>query len=203
MAVEGAATGARAYWPSFLRGTANEILSRMLESDPLRLRERSARRLRERWLLVEPDRAHVCSVALVAKGAAAEDAPEDLDAWAVARVDAAIDQLVEADIQAEEEQAPLEEHERVFPLLTDALMLDPGRVRECAVAFNVLDPLPRRAFFELMIEGRQVPDMLETGPWDEDLLYRDIHLALAAFSYDLPDAEASTETDDGEKEDAP
>ena len=50
MALEGASRGEeKAYWPGFLRGDAREILGRMLESDPLRLRERSAVRLRERW----------------------------------------------------------------------------------------------------------------------------------------------------------
>jgi hypothetical protein len=203
MALEGASRGGeQAYWPGFLRGDAREILARMLESDPLRLRERSAVRLRERWFVIEPDRAFARAAAVCAKGAAAEPAPADLQAWALGKIDVAIDQLLEADAQAEQDQAPLEEDDRVFPLLTDALLLDPGRVRECAVAFNALDDLSRRAFFELCIVGMQVPDMIEAGPWDEDGLYRHIHLALGAFGYHL-DEEDSADADADEEEQDP
>lgn len=175
-------------WPSFLRGgDASEILAHLSEGDPLRLQEATARRLREVWFLLEPERVYHRALAACATGAALEDSPADLDAWVRAKVDLAIEILVRADFEAEQAHPELvSEQEKVFPLLTDSLMLDPELVRFVSVSFNALDPLPRRAFFELMIEGREVAEVIEAGPWDEDGLYQAIQTALATMGLDVP-----------------
>lgn len=122
-----------------------------------------------------------------AKAAAQEDPPRDLAVWALAQVDLAIEQLVRADLEAERAHPEsLTDEDKVFPLLTDGLMLDPELVRSASVAFNSLDPLPRRAFFELMVEARAVGEVIEAGPWDEDGLYSAIQTALAAVGLDVP-----------------
>ena len=93
----------------------------------------------------------------------------------------------------------LTDEERDFPLLAQSLMVEPDRVRAVSVAFNLLDPLPRRAFYELLIEGREVGDCLEKGPWDEDGLYVAVHEALAVFGLDLSaeeDEAARSEVED-------
>jgi hypothetical protein len=175
-------------WPSFLRGEdASEILARLSGGDPLRLQEAAARRLREVWILLEPERVYHRALAACATGAAIEDPPADLNAWVRAKVDLAIEILVRADAEAEEAHPEqVSEQERLFPLLTDSLMLDPELVRSVSVSFNALDPLPRRAFFELMIEGREVGEVIEAGPWDEDGLYEAIQRALATMGLDVP-----------------
>jgi hypothetical protein len=179
---------APASWPSFLRGEdASEILARVSEGDPLRLEEATARRLREAWYLLEPERVFHRALAVCAKAASKEDPPHDLRAWTSAKIDVAIEQLVRADHEAEQAHPTLlSEAEKVFPLLTDSLMLDPELVRFASVAFNALDPLPRRAFFELMIQGREVGEVIEAGPWDEDGLYAAIQTALATLGLDVP-----------------
>jgi hypothetical protein len=69
-------------WPSYLRGgDANEILARLSEGDPLRLQEASARRLREVWFLLEPERVYHRALAVCAKAASKEAPPADLGAW--------------------------------------------------------------------------------------------------------------------------
>jgi len=177
-----------AHWPSFLRGgDASEILAHLSEGDPLRLQELSARRLREVWYLLEPERVYLRSLAVCAKAASKEDPPQDLSAWKLAKVDLAIEQLVRKDHEAERAHPELvDEEEKVFPLLTDSLMLDPELVRFASTSFNALDALPRRAFFELLIEGREVADVVEAGPWDEDGLYEAIQTALATVALDVP-----------------
>ena len=189
---EASALSPRLTWPSFLRGQdASEILAHLSEGDPLHLHERTARRLRERWILLDPDRTYHRALAVCAKAAASEDPPEDLAEWAARKLDLAIDRLVRVDLEAEAAQPEiLSEEESDFPLLTQSLMLEPGRVRAVSVAFNALDPLPRRAFFELLIEGRPVGECLENGPWDEDGLYEAIQTALATVNLDMrPDSE--------------
>jgi hypothetical protein len=148
--------------------------------------EASARRLREVWVLLDPDRVCQRALAVCAKAASDEAPPADLGAWARAKIDVAIEQLVYADSEAERVHPELlSEHDKAFPLLTDSLMVDPERVRSTSVAFNSLDALPRRAFFELLIEGREVGEVIEAGPWDEDGLYEAIQTALATVDLDV------------------
>src|SRR6185503_14751937 len=175
------------FWPSFLRGgDANEILARLSEGDPLRLQEASARRLREVWYLLEPERVYHRALAVCAKAASKEAPPTDLGLWVRTQLDLAIEQLVRKDCEAEHAHPELvAEDEKVFPLLTDSLMLDPELVRSTSVSFNALDPLPRRAFFELLIEGREIGEGIEAGPWDEDGLYNAIQTALATMRLDV------------------
>ena len=175
-------------WPSFLRGkTPEELLPRLVEGDPLRLQEQTALRLRQVWFLLDPDRVFRRALAVCAHAAPLEDPPSDLDAWRVAKVDLAVAQLLQSDQQRERSDPDtLSDEERSFPLLTQSLFVEPGSVRAVSVAFNALDPPPRRAFFELLVEGRNVDDVIEAGPWDADGLYRAIHQALAPFGLDLP-----------------
>jgi hypothetical protein len=72
-------------------------------------------------------------------------------------------------------------------------------VRFVSVSFNALGSLPRRAFFELLIEGREVPDVIEAGPWDEDGLYEALQTALATMGLDVP----PEPPDDPEREKGP
>jgi hypothetical protein len=155
--------------------------------DPLRLAETSARRLREVWVLLEPDRVCRQAFAVCAEATQAEEPPDDLAAWALGKVDLAIEQLVRADREAERARPEhLSRDDMDFPLLTDCLFQEPEQVRRSSVAFNALDPLPRRAFYELLIEGREAGHVIEAGPWDADGLYKAIHEALAVFDLDMP-----------------
>jgi hypothetical protein len=158
----------------------------MLENDPLRLREGTARRLREVWFLLEPDRVFHRSLAVCADAARCDEPPEDLAAWAATKIELAIEQLVREDRSAESSHPDvLTEEEQTFPLLTDCFFLEPGLVRAASVAFNALDAVPRRAFFELVILGREVPEVIEAGPWDEDGLQQALQTALATLSLDV------------------
>jgi hypothetical protein len=177
----------QATWPSFLRGEdVPEVHARLSSGDPLRLRERTAQRLRERWFLLDPDRVYRRAVGVCAVAAKREEPPGDLAAWTTTNIDRAIDQILRADEEAERTNpGVLTDEEKNFPLLTDSLFLDPEVVRTASVAFNALDPLPRRAFFELLIEGMHVDACVEKGPWDHDELYEAVHRALATVGLDL------------------
>ena len=183
---EGLPRVARAAWPSFLRGeNASAISERLGQGDPLRLRERSALRLREQWVLLEPDRVFYRALGVCADAALLDEPPVDLEAWVALKIDLAIEQLVLGDRVGERAQPDLPSDEECeFPLLTECLMLDPKLVRPATVAFNRLDALPRRAFFELMILGRFPREVIKAGPWDEDDLYAAIQTALATLSLD-------------------
>src|SRR5262245_58966308 len=98
----GELTAGKASWPSFLRGeSASQLFERMLESDPLRIRERAARRLREVWFLLEPERLFRRAAAVCADAARCEAPPTDLTSWSAEKIDLAIQQLLREDRAAE------------------------------------------------------------------------------------------------------
>ncbi|MEQ1892027.1 MAG: hypothetical protein ABL998_05750 [Planctomycetota bacterium] len=182
-----AQTPERRYWPNFLRGEPREIHARLLENDPLRLRERCAVRLRARWILIEPDRAFARSAACAALCAAQDQPPPDLEKWAIACIDKAFEQILASDRAAELAGDPPDEEQRTFPLLTDCLMVAPERVRSVALAFQALEDPVRRAFFELLVEGREVLQVLQEGPWvDADQLHDHTHASLRVFGHNPP-----------------
>jgi hypothetical protein len=187
MGERGASGEARRAWPSFLRGEdVHEVYAHLCNGDPLRVRERSARRLRETWYLLEPDRVCDRALPVIAFAARSSEPPEDLEAWTFAQIDRTIAQLVRADAEAERTRPGiLTDEERRFPLLTQSMYLHPDLVRTASVAFNALPPLPRRAFYELLIEGMDVHECVERGPWNHDELYIAIHESLAAVGLDL------------------
>jgi hypothetical protein len=76
-----------------------------------------------------------------------------------------MDQLVREDRDAERAHPDiLSEEEQSFPLLTECFLLEPGLVRSASVAFNDPGSAPRRAFFELLIVGREVGHVIEGRP---------------------------------------
>jgi hypothetical protein len=178
---------AKTSWPSFLRGTdAAEIHARLCSGDPLKLCEGAARRLRETWYLLDPERVYKHALATAAEAAAVEPAPVDLEAWKQAKIDATIERLIRADREAEASTPErVGDEDMNFPLLTTCLLIEPELVRQRSVAFNALEALPRRAFFELLIEGREVGECIERGPWDADGLYAAVHAGLDAIGRGL------------------
>ena len=60
--------------------------------------------------------------------------------------------------------------------------------------FNALEPLARRAFFELMIEGRELMEVIEGGPWNRETLRGYVLQALAALDLPLPPAKPAKES---------
>lgn len=157
-------------------------MARLSSGDPLQLAERTSRRLREVWVLLEPDRVFHRALAVCAHAATLEQPPVNLSDWTRSKIDLAIEQLMSADHEAEHANPGVTtEEQRSFPLLTQSLMRAPEDVRAMTVAFNALDPLPRRAFFELMIESRLPVEVIESGPWDADGLLKAIQVALATL----------------------
>lgn len=190
---------ARVAWPRFLQGSdPEEVAGRLSQGDPLELYARTARRLRERWILLDPERVHHRVLAVCARAAVSEAPTAELDRWVIEKIDVAIAQLVRSDEEAERAHPEIiDEEEKQFPLLTISFSLEPNLVRSVSVAFNALEDLPRRAFFELLIEGRQVPEVIESGPWDEEGLYEAIQAALATLGLDAQGGAADDR--DGER----
>jgi len=139
---ESGATRAR----ELLRGTAREILARIVPDDPLRLRAAAGRRIVERALLCDVER--VCLRAQVLCALAGWDGTGDFERWRAERVDEAL-----AAVLAEDRSAL--EQERVEPLTPFAapLALDARALASACARFNALALEERRAFHALVLDG--------------------------------------------------
>jgi hypothetical protein len=85
---------------------------------------------------------------------------------------------------AREHPEVVSEEDGQFPLLTDCLVIEPELVRAATAAYNALDDSARRSFFELMVEGKPVSEVVEAGPWDRNQLYEAIRRAMATLGLD-------------------
>jgi len=134
-----------------LCGPPEVVLARLRGEDPLRLRARVARRLAERALLLDLERALLRVQAAVALAGAAACGVEEPEAWLEARVDEALGQLL-----AEERAGPASP---ALVRLCAPLGLDGERLASACARFNHLPAEVRRAFFALVLEGAS-PDAL-------------------------------------------
>ncbi len=149
---------AAARWPAlFAGGSAREILSRIVQSDPLCLRDHVALRMRTEGYLLDADRVHLRALARCARAAVRYRGRPELGEWLAEIVDESIAELLCEDHEATQSQASAEStHAGAFSALARPLGLDPEAMRSACVLFNRLPVPERRAFFDLVIEGREL-----------------------------------------------
>ena len=116
------------------------------------LLRRSARRLRLRWLCLDPDRVHALAISRVAVRAPAYRGSPDLGTWLDERIDDAIEALLRTELEEERAGCP----RPVSPdsrdeFLAEQLGLPCPLGRAASVAFNLLVPETRRVFFALAV----------------------------------------------------
>jgi DNA-directed RNA polymerase specialized sigma24 family protein len=139
------------------------------------LRERVARKLRDGAFLFDGDRVHLRSLARCARAASNYRGRPELGAWLDGIVDAALADLLREDDECVRrggaphamdgagdggEPAPestprsTRKNSGAFAELSLPLQLDPRALAFACHAFNRLPDGERRAFFELVVEGR-------------------------------------------------
>jgi hypothetical protein len=150
-------TAAPVDWRRWLAGgSPREVLARIVRDDPLRLRERVAAHLRaEAWLL-DADRVHLRCLARVARAAPGYRGRPALAEWLDAHVARASAELVQRDGDGGDLDAGDVDALRAFEVLARPLALDPRALARACAAFNRLPTLERRAFFALVLEGREL-----------------------------------------------
>lgn len=151
-------------------GDPASVLRAIDTGDPLGLLERCARRARERALLVDVDRLQQQAAAHVAVLAGSYDAGVELDQWLSMRIDDAIERILQDDhSEASRFDDTTDQWDPRYEFLVYTLGVDPRRTRRACVAFNALPVKARRAFFALVLDGRDPDDCVgdEFGSSDE------------------------------------
>lgn len=168
-----------------LAGTPREILARIVPGDPLQIRPRVAGRVRGRALLLDTDRVLVRALALCARQADRWRGRPALEAWLEACVDQAIDDLL-AEAPGGGTAAELPQP-GVFELLAEPLGLDPPGMRQACARFNRLDEPVRRAFFALVLEGRDLDALARAAGVSATEVARRARRGLDVFLANSPD----------------
>ena len=158
-----------------------EILERLATGDPLGLEESGARRIRERFHLIDPDRLFQRSllrVALAAPGPGREE--ETFEHWLTDRIDEAIGEALRQDQERliAGDPPPRPEH---HDFMDEWMGIEPEAALAAAVRFNGLPRKARRVFFELIVEGKSVARCLEDGLGPAEMLRVNARRALSAL----------------------
>jgi hypothetical protein len=162
---EGTAREGDVRWRQLLAGgTPREILCRIVQGDPLEMRDRVARRLHDESYLLDADRVQLRSLARCARFASRYSGRPDFATWLDAIVDAAIDDLLREDLEVElDREKSTSTPGAAFVALAQPLGLEPGAMRRACASFNQLPAPDRRAFFELVIQGRALDELARQG----------------------------------------
>lgn len=193
-AAERPATEARRpHWRRLLAGSSpREVLARLVNGDPLEVRALVARRLREQAYLMDGDRVFLRAIARCARFSGRYRGRPALPAWLAERVDEAIGDLLQEDLAAAQRSG------REGPAVCGAhadlarpLGLEPARMRLACLAFNHANPEVRRAFFDLVIEGRSIDALARSSKTPATTIARRAReaLELCLAAGDEPDRE--------------
>jgi len=153
-------------WRRILAGKApREVLARLVDGDPLGVRDSVHAGLRRRAYLFDADRVFLRSLARIARLAGRYHGRPALAVWLAELVDESLLDLLREDLEAERSGAPPDGPAlAAYEDLAAPLGLEPGRMRAVCTAFNRRPEPQRRAFFQLVIEGRSLDELARAGP---------------------------------------
>jgi hypothetical protein len=160
---------------------AAEVLARLSGGDPLRLYPLCARRIREGFFVLDPERVFERALAMVAVGIEIEGEACTRPEWLTHTLDRAIARTLEQDREEERAGLPPEDPEQRFALFIEVFFLEPPLARLAAVRLNGLEERVRKAFQLLLVEGRPLEECLELGLGPPERLQADILEALEAI----------------------
>ena len=193
------ARGAR-HWRRWLgAGSARQVLARLVPGDPLGLRPRVARRLREEALLLDVDRVHVRVLAHCARAAGHYKGRPAIEEWLQGRITEALADHLREQAEGGEGRGDAVEGTAV-EMLAGPLHLDPHSARRALVAFHSLALEDRRAFFDWILERGQLDQLAHRAQVSASEIARRAQRALAAFTSHIRDLWPEGPEDRGEQQ---
>ena len=160
----------------------DDLITRLLDGDPLRLVERSAVRLKQRSLFLDCERVSERAACLVANSKYQRDAP--FEDWMVAQIDCAIDDILTKDELRYRKGERAGGDEYSFMLLLFGIADE--RSLAAAVRFNGQALHTRQAFTLLLIDHWTIAECLEAGYGPQEQLIVRAQTAVAALLECVP-----------------
>lgn len=134
-----------------------EILARVLDGDPLRLRSRCEERVRAQAILLDVHRLHLRTAAHVARSALSYRGTPPIDVWIAEKVRRSVSELLEeAAERAHAGDVVAGATDPVQARLADLLGIEPLVLQRGLVAFNRAPYGVRSAFQALVVEGQSL-----------------------------------------------
>ena len=187
--------------PDHLEGP-RDILSRLVEGDPLELLDRCAGYLASEALLLDLERLHARSLAIVARRSD-EATEENVDEWLCARVSAAANQLIHEE-QYEERLGfpPPRAADPRSSFLVGALGIEPALTRGVSVTFHRMSREDRRTFWRAVVSGESVAGIAEDAESTHDSVFRSLRRVIRSMSLSglRESAQSSTQPSDPGRE---
>jgi len=143
-------------WKRVLSGASpREILSRLVDGDPLELRSRCEARLRSQAILLDRHRLQLRTAAHVARHAPGYAGSPPIDVWLAEKIKKAVQELIAeaVELTAAGEIAQPPDDDRLVAI-AEAMGMDPSVLARGCVAFNRASFETRAAFFGLVLDGR-------------------------------------------------
>ncbi len=169
-------------WRRVLAGASpREVLGRVMNGDPLGLAARIEERLRARAYLFDADRVFLRAAARCARLAGRYRGDPPLEHWLAERIDESLLDLLRTDAEADVHgHPPGPEQLAAFEVLARPLGLDPACMHHACLVHNQLPEAQRKAFRELVIEGRTLDELAASGHSSATEIARAARAALLA-----------------------
>ncbi len=182
-------------WRRLLCGTPREVLARLVQDDPLGVREKVGARLRDDALLLDADRVHLRALARIARFGNRYRGRPELQPWVESAVAEAAEELLREEHEAARARpSPGSDRPSVFSSLAPPLGLEPSAMRAACAAFNALPCAERSAFVDLVLRGRSLDELAHASGASASEVARRARRALdVLLAAALPDSGAEGE----------
>lgn len=159
-----------------------EVLPRLVEGDPLELIERCASYLTSEALLLDLERLHARSLALIARRSS-ETIEEEVSEWITARISEAAEQLV-GEERYEERLGfpPLRAIDPRSEFLVGALGIEPAMTRGVSVSFHGMARGDRRAFWRAVVSGESLSGIADDSGETRDQVIEGLRRVIRSLS---------------------
>jgi len=146
-------------WRKLLSGTPREVLARLVQDDPLGVRDEVGARLRADALLLDADRVHLRALARISRFANRYRGHPELPAWIESAVAEATQEVLREEHDVCRTPAGAQSGSTsVFSSLAPPLGLEPSAMRAACAAFNALPYAERSTFADLVLRGRSLDE---------------------------------------------
>lgn len=160
-----------------------EIAARITPGDPLGFAGRCEARLRERALLVAPNRLLPRALARTARAAMSYRGTPPLANWLSARVDQAIEDCLLEDREDEHAHRPATDpRDSRYAFVAEVWGVPPAVARAACIVFNDLPSVVRRAWWALTVEGKSINRYVAEGHGPPQRVEARVKRAIQAMS---------------------
>jgi len=166
-----------------LSPTLQDAVRDSLLKDPRDLVRQVAARLRQRALLLDPERGYLCTLARIAMYRGQFDAHVPLEEWMSARIDETLEDLLVRDREDERAGVSIgKPYQSRYEYLIDALGILPEKARLACIMINQLDDSRRRVFFEAIVLRTPLRELTRMGWGEREELTQLLNEALRALA---------------------